>query len=100
MIFNSNTNVCSGAFPRSPEVANVRKEVKASVSKAIKKVWSRCPAEFSPLFSIFASLWKFLGFYHPLLKGPVTMVTADRRMVVSTTLNRSAHFSSHGYDNL
>lgn len=75
---------------------------KASVSKAIKKfgpdALQSCPP--LPPFSIFASLWKFLGFYRPLLKAPVTMVTADCRMVVSTTLNGSAHFSSHGYDNL
>lgn len=44
-------------------------------SEGSVKVKSGCPAGF-PIFNICLSLRNFLGFYHPLLKAAVTMVTA------------------------
>lgn len=43
--------------------------------KGFLNVWSLCPEGFF-LFSICPSQWNFLGLYCPLLKAPVTMVTA------------------------
>lgn len=42
--------------------------------KGFLNVWSLCSVG-TLLFTICPSLWNFLGFYCPLLKAPVTMVT-------------------------
>lgn len=62
MIVNTNTTT-GGAFPGSPEVANVQKDVKANVSKAIKKFGpNEPPPSPSPHFQYLPLCGNFLDF--------------------------------------